>query len=74
MATLILPLIAGLIMAALFVYIYLNFGDLTGTTGGPLGWILPGLIPLGALIGLALAARLKSADPARFARMGQSQV
>ena len=70
---LILPAVAGLIMAALFVYIYLNFGDLTGTTGGALGWILPGLIPLGAVIGLLLARRLKSADPAAFARMGQNQ-
>lgn len=73
MSTLVLPLIAGVIMAALFVYIYANFGDLTGTTGGALGWILPGLIPLGALVGLLLALRLKSADPAAYARMGQNR-
>lgn len=74
LTTLILPAIAGLIMAALFVYIFWNYGDLTGTTGGALSWILPSLIPLGAVIGFLLAQRLASADPARFARMGQSQV
>jgi amino acid transporter len=73
LSSLILPAIAGLIMAALFVYIYLNFGDLTGTTGGALGWILPGLIPVGAIVGWLMAARLKSADPAAFNRMGANQ-
>jgi amino acid transporter len=72
-SSLILPAISGVIMAALFVYIYLNFGDLTGTTGGALGWILPALIPAGAIIGWLMAARLKSADPAAFARMGENQ-
>ncbi|RVG01815.1 hypothetical protein CN230_31335 [Sinorhizobium meliloti] len=33
-------------MDALFVYIFLNFGDLTGTPGGALGIIRPYLIPL----------------------------
>ena len=73
LSSLILPAISGVIMAALFVYIYLNFGDLTGTTGGALGWILPALIPAGAIIGWLMAARLKSADPAAFARMGENQ-
>jgi amino acid transporter len=73
LSTKILPAIAGLIMAALFVYIFINYGDLTGTTGGSLSWILPSLIPLGGVIGYLLAMRLKSADPTRFAQMGQSQ-
>lgn len=73
LASLILPALAGLIMAALFVYIYANFGDLTGTTGGMLGWVLPALIPAGAIIGWLLAARLKSADPAAYGRMGENQ-
>ena len=72
-STVILPLIAAAIMAALFVYIFLNYGDLTGTTGGSLGWILPSLIPVGAVIGVLLAARLKSANPAMYAQMGQNQ-
>ncbi len=74
LSTKILPAIAGLIMAALFVYIFINYGDLTGTTGGSLSWILPALIPAGGVVGFLLAQRLKSSDPARFARMGMNQV
>ncbi len=71
LSTLILPAIAGLIMAALFVYIFLNYGDLT-VTGGALSWILPALIPAGGVVGFILAQRLKASDPARFARMGMN--
>lgn len=60
-------------MAALFVYIFLNFGDLTGTAGGALGLILPALIPLAAVVGLIAAGRLKSSDPAAFDRMGANR-
>jgi len=70
LSTKILPAIAGLIMAALFVYIFINYGDLTGTTGGSLSWLLPALIPAGGVIGFLLAQRLKASDPARFAKMG----
>ncbi len=73
LAALILPAVSGVIMAALFVYIFANFGDLTGTTGGALGWILPSLIPLAGIVGYLMASRLKSADPARYGQMGQSQ-
>lgn len=72
-STLILPLLSGLVMAALFVYIFLNFGDLTGTTGGVLGILLPSLIPAAAIVGYLLALRLEKADPARFARMGSNK-
>jgi amino acid transporter len=71
-STVILPALSGLIMAALFVYIFLHFGDLTGTTGGALGIILPALIPAAAVVGYVLALRLEKADPARFALMGQN--
>ena len=57
-------------MAALFVYIFINYGDLTGTTGGSLSWLLPSLIPAAGVVGFLLAQRLKSSDPARFAKMG----
>lgn len=73
LTTFILPLVSGLVMAALFVYIFLHFGDLTGTTGGALGIILPSLIPAAAIVGYILALRLQRADPARFARMGFNQ-
>lgn len=73
MATLVLPIVSGVIMAALFVYIFLNFGDLTGTTGGALGWILPSLIPLAALVGWLVAGRMKGANGDAFERMGQNR-
>ena len=60
-------------MAALYVYIFINFGDLTGTTGGALGWVLPSLIPAAALVGVLVATRLKSANPAAYARLGQNR-
>lgn len=71
--TMLLPIVAAAVMAWMFWYIYANFGDLTGTTGGALGWILPALIPVGAIVGVLLAMRLRSADPVAFARMGQNQ-
>ncbi|ANT50175.1 APC family permease [Mesorhizobium amorphae] len=73
LSTVILPALSGLIMAALFVYIFLHFGDLTGTTGGALGIILPALIPAAAIVGYVLALRLEKVDPVRFARMGENQ-
>jgi amino acid transporter len=72
LSTKVLPAIAGLIMAALFVYIFYNYGDLTGTTGGGLSLILPALIPAGGLIGVLLAMRLKSVDPEQFGLMGMN--
>jgi amino acid transporter len=74
LSTKVLPAIAGLIMAALFVYIFYNYGDLTGTTGGGLSLILPALIPAGGLIGFLLAMRLKSVDPKQFGLMGMNAV
>jgi amino acid transporter len=73
LTTLILPALSGLIMAALFVYIFVNFGDLTQTAGGALGIILPALIPIAGVIGFLMASRLKAIDPAAYARMGQNR-
>lgn len=73
LTTLILPAASGLIMAALFVYIFINFGDLTQTAGGTLGIVLPALIPVAGLIGFAMASRLKTANPVAYARMGQNR-
>ena len=69
----ILPALTGLVMLVLFVYIFVNFGDLTATKGGVLGIILPSLIPLAAIIGTLLANNLKKRDPAAFARMGENR-
>jgi amino acid transporter len=63
------PVVAGLVMAALFVYIFMNFGGLTGTSGA-LGIILPALVVVAAVVGLLLASNLKSSNQAKYARMG----
>ena len=73
LTTLILPAVSGLVMAALFVYIFINFGDLTQTAGGSLGIILPALIPVAGIVGFLMASRLKASDPAAYARMGQNR-
>ena len=69
----VMPVMSGLVMAVLFVYIFFNFGDLTGTQGGSLGIVLPSLIPLAALVGCLLAGRLKAANPKAYANMGASR-
>lgn len=72
--TFVLPVVSGLIMAALFVYVFLHFGDLTATQDGPLGIILPSTIPAAGIIGWYVAARLRSGSPSAFADMGASRV
>ncbi|NMD07879.1 MAG: APC family permease [Phyllobacteriaceae bacterium] len=71
LATKVAPTISGLIMLVLFGYIFLNYSALTGTAGA-LAWVLPGLVILAAVVGYLLAARLKSSNPAKYARMGEN--
>jgi amino acid transporter len=73
LASMLLPAVSGVIMVLLFIYIAMNFGDLTGTTGGALGYILPALIPLAAIIGWLRASALKASNPAAYARMGENR-
>lgn len=70
-STKVLPLLAGLAMAALFTVIFAQFGALTGAAGW-LGVALPALVPLVAVIGYLIASNLANKDPERFARMGQN--
>ena len=72
LSTKILPLIAGVLMAGLFVYIFAQFGALTGAAGW-LGVALPSLVIVAAVIGFVLASGLAGRDPVRFARMGQER-
>lgn len=72
LATKVLPLITGLLMAYLFVIIFRDFGALTGAEGN-LSWMLPGLVPLFGVIGIGLASILASRDPARFRDLGKSK-
>lgn len=71
-ATKVLPVVTGVILAALVVFIAANFGSLAGASG-VLAVFLPGLVLIAAVIGLALAARLKGIDAAGFARLGAGQ-
>ncbi|MCE6078017.1 APC family permease [Agrobacterium vitis] len=72
LVTRVLPIITGVILAWLVFYISTNFGSIAGASG-VLAVVLPGLVLIAAIIGLICAARLKSADPARFARLGAGQ-
>jgi amino acid transporter len=69
LSTKILPIIAGILMALLFIYIFYKFGDLTGAAGA-MGVILPCLVLVAAAIGYVLASGLATRDPARFERLG----
>ena len=73
MSTKVLPLIAGVIMAVLFVIIFRDFGALTGAEGN-LSWMLPSLVIVAAVVGMGLAAMLKGRDPQRFAALGKTKV
>jgi DNA mismatch repair protein MutS len=72
LATKVLPAITGLVMGYLFIIIFRDFGALTGTEGN-LGWMIPALVPLFALIGFGLASMLASRDPARFKALGNTK-
>lgn len=73
LSTKVLPLIAGVIMAVLFVKIFMDFGALTGAEGN-LSWMLPSLVIVAGVVGMLLAAKLKSSDPKMFADLGKTKV
>lgn len=72
LVTKVLPVVSGVILLALVVYIAINFGGIAGASGF-LAVFLPGLVAIAAGIGFIAAARLRSADGARFARLGAGQ-
>ena len=67
----ILPIIAGVVMAALFVYIFAKFGDLTGAVGS-LGVILPSLVIVAAIVGYISANSLASRNPEKYKNLGSN--
>ncbi|GGE18455.1 amino acid/polyamine/organocation transporter, APC superfamily [Gemmobacter megaterium] len=71
-STTILPILSGLVMAGLFVKIFMDFGALTGASG-VLAVAIPGLIPVLGLVGYLLALKLSRRDPARFADLGKAK-
>ncbi len=72
LVTKVIPVVTGLILVAVIIAIAANFGDLAGATG-MLAVFLPGLVVIFGVIGLALAASLKSGNPLEFARLGAGQ-
>lgn len=66
----VLPVIAGLVLVFIIFQIVINFGSLSGASGA-LGWFLPGLVLIAAVVGFLLATALKARDAAAFARLGQ---
>ena len=71
-STKILPIIAGVVMAGLFFYIFAHFSDLTGAVGS-LGVILPSLVIVAAIVGFISASSLSSRDPAKFMKLGSNR-
>ncbi len=72
LSTKILPVISGVILALLFVYIFAKFSDLTGAAGS-LGIILPSLVIVAGIAGYVLAGKLHIRDPDRFGRLGSGR-
>lgn len=73
MSTKLFPALSGLILGYLFVLIFRDFGALTGAEGN-LSWMLPSLVIVAGVVGIALAAMLKSRDPGRFAELGKGKL
>ncbi len=71
LATKILPMITGAILALLFVYIFAKFGDLTGASG-TLGVALPSLVLVAAIIGYLSAGSLERRNPVKFSELGRN--
>jgi amino acid transporter len=63
------PVVAGIAFVVTGILAFIHFDVLTGASR-MLAVSLPALILLAALIGAALALRLRRADPARFAHLG----
>lgn len=72
LTTRVLPVVTGVILAALVIYIAVNFGSIAGANG-MLAILLPGLVLVAGIIGLLLAVRLKHADTSRFTQLGAGQ-
>ncbi|MGN6539039.1 MAG: APC family permease [Mesorhizobium sp.] len=68
----VLPTLAGLALLFIIFQIVTNFGNLSGASG-VLGWFLPSLVLIAAVVGYLLAVALKGRDAAAFARLGSQQ-
>lgn len=67
------PIGAGILLVIVLYNIVINFALLTGASN-VLSYSLTGLILAAAVIGLALALRLRGADAARYASIGHEKI
>ncbi len=70
--TRILPLVTGIILGLLVIYIAVNFGSIAGANGF-MTVFLPGLVLVATIAGLLLALRLRGTNAVGFARLGAGQ-
>ncbi|MFF5290135.1 hypothetical protein [Paractinoplanes globisporus] len=69
--TLVAPLVGGIATTALAVYAASQFGLLISRPGSALSWLLPALIVVAAVAGLASAFVLKAKNPRAYEVMGR---
>ena len=69
--TTVAPVVGGVAMAAVAVYAASQFGLLINNPDSPLRWLLPGLIAVAAVVGVATAAGLRGRSPELYERMGR---
>ncbi len=71
--SLIAPALATIGLTLLAIYSTQRFSFLIGSEDSPLGWLLPSLIPVAAIIGAVSADFLKRREPSLFDQMGRSR-
>ena len=71
--SLIAPALATIGLTALAIYSTQRFSFLIGSQDSPLGWMLPALIPVCAVIGAISADMLRRREPKAFDQMGRSR-
>jgi amino acid transporter len=65
------PVLASVLLIVLLVLVLINLNRLLGTEqDSPLRWVLPGLLVLGAALGLVRGAVLRQQKPAAYAKVG----
>jgi amino acid transporter len=65
------PVLASVLLIVLLVLVLINLNRLLGTEqDSPLRWVLPGLLVLGAVLGLVRGAVLRQQKPAAYAKVG----
>ncbi len=72
--TFIAPVLGAVGLLVLAIYATSQFSFLVNLPGSPLAWILPGLIPVFALVGVIAAILLQNRQPEAYAQMGRNRL